>query len=405
VDVVELKERMRAEVEARRDLLLDASHQIHDHPETNYEEHFAHDLLARILEDAGLDVERGVHGVDTAFEARAGVEGPTVAVLCEYDALPGLGHACGHNIIAAAGLGAGLAAAALARDAGGRVLVLGTPAEEGGGGKIALLRAGALEGVDAALMVHPAGAELTRMTAIAVQEVFATYHGHSAHAAAAPHEGRNALDAAVLGYTAVAALRQHIRPTERVHGIVTEGGDKPNIVPGRARTEWMVRSDTISSLAALKPRVEAALRSGALATGCDVDLEWKDVTYADMLDSEVLVERWAANARALGRDPVEPAADGRVVGSTDMGNVSYAVPAIHPMIQAAPDGTPIHTEDFERAAADALGDRAVLDGAIALAWTVADLWAGDGVLEAVRREFAATLDRVGSEARRSATRG
>jgi amidohydrolase len=405
VDLAELKERMQAEVEARRDLLLDASHQIHGHPETNYEEHFAHDLLVRILEDEGLDVVRGAYGVDTAFEARAGADGPTVAVLCEYDALPGLGHACGHNIIAAAGLGAGLAAAALSRDAGGRVVVLGTPAEEGGGGKIALVRAGALEGVDAALMVHPAGAELTRMTTIAVQEVFATYRGRSAHAAAAPHEGRNALDAAVLGYTAVAALRQHIRPTERVHGIVTEGGDKPNIVPGRARTEWMVRSDTISSLAALKPRVEAALRSGALATGCDVDLEWKDVTYADMLDSEVLVERWAANARALGREPVEPAADRRVVGSTDMGNVSYAVPAIHPMIQAAPDGTPIHTEDFERSAAGAAGDRAVLDGATALAWTVADLWAGEGVLEAVRQEFAATLERVGPEARRSAIDG
>ena len=405
MDVAELKQRMQAEVEGRRDLLLDASHRIHAHPETNYEEHFAHDLLAGILEEAGLDVVRRAYGVDTAFEATAGVDGPTVAVLCEYDALPGLGHACGHNIIAAAGLGAGLAAAALAREAGGRVVVLGTPAEEGGGGKIALVRAGALEGVDAALMVHPAGAELTRMDVIAVQEVFATYHGRSAHAAAAPHEGRNALDAAVLGYTAVAALRQHIRPTERVHGIVTEGGDKPNIVPGRARTEWMVRSDTISSLAALKPRVEAALRSGALATGCDVDVEWKDVTYADMLDSEVLVERWADNARALGRHPIEPAPDRRVVGSTDMGNVSYAVPAIHPMIQAAPDGTPIHTEDFERAAAAASGDQAVLDGATALAWTVADLWAGDGVLEAVRHEFATTLERVGPEARRSATRG
>jgi len=402
VDLLALKERLRDEVEARRDLLLDASHQIHAHPETNFQEHFAHDLLAGILEAEGLDVERGAGGVATAFRATAGSAGPTVAVLCEYDALPGLGHACGHNIIAAAGLGAGLAAAVLAEEAGGRVVVLGTPAEEGGGGKIDLIRAGALDGVDAALMVHPAGAELTRMTTIAVQEVFATYHGHAAHAAAAPHEGRNALDAAVLGYQAVAALRQHIRPTERVHGIFTEGGDKPNIVPARARTEWMVRSDTIRSLQPLKARVEAALRSGAAATGCDVEIEWKDVVYADMLDNEVLVGRWSANAAALGREPAEPTATRVVTGSTDMGNVSYLVPSIHPMIQAAPDGTAIHTAEFERSACGEAGDRAVLDGAVALAWTVADLWAGDGVLAAVQAEFDATIDRVGPDARRSA---
>lgn len=405
MDLDELKARLREEVEARRELLLDVSHQIHENPETNYEERFAHDLLAGVLEAAGLAVERSAHGVDTAFAARAGSRGPLVAVLCEYDALPGIGHACGHNIIAAAGLGAGLAAAALAEEASGRVLVLGTPAEEGGGGKIALIRAGALDGVDAALMVHPAGAELTRIDAIAVQEVFATYHGRAAHAAAAPHEGRNALDAAVLGYTAVAALRQHIRPTERIHGIVAEGGDKPNVVPARARTEWMVRSDSISTLAELKPRVEAALRAGAAATGCDVDLEWKDVVYADLLDNQALLSRYVVNARALGRDPREPGPDRRVVGSTDMGNVSYAVPAIHPMVQAAPDGTAIHTAEFERAACGPEGDRAVLDGAVAMAWTVADVWLGDGVLDAVRDEFAATMARVGEAARRSATSG
>jgi amidohydrolase len=405
VDAALLKDRLRAEVEARRTLLLDASHQIHQHPETNYEERFAHDLLTGILEEAGLEVTRRAYGVETAFAARAGSSGPTVAVLCEYDALPGIGHACGHNIIAAAGLGAGLAAAALAAEAGGQVLVLGTPAEEGGGGKIPLVREGALDGVDAALMVHPAGAELTRMSTIAVQEVFATYRGRSAHAAAAPHQGRNALDAAVLGYSAVAALRQHIRPTERVHGIFTEGGDKPNIVPGRARTEWMVRSDTIATLAALKPRVEAALRAGAPATGCEVEIEWKDVVYADMLDSEPLVQRWVDNARALGREPVEPSADQQVVGSTDMGNVSYVVPSIHPMIQAAPGGTPIHTEDFERAAADGSGDQAVLDGATALAWTVADLWIDEELRGAAHQEHEATLERLGPDARRSAIWG
>jgi amidohydrolase len=402
MDLGALKDRIRAEVEARTAVLLDASHAIHEHPELNYEERFAHDLLTGLLAGEGVSVERGAFGLDTAFLARAGSRGPTIAVLCEYDALPGIGHACGHNIIATAGLGAGLAAAAVAEEAGGQVVILGTPAEEGGGGKIHLIRAGALDGVDAALMVHPAGAELTRMEAIAVQEVTATYTGLAAHAAAFPHEGRNALDAAVLGYVNVAALRQHIRPTERIHGIVTAGGDKPNIVPAHARTEWMVRSGSIRTLAPLKERFEACLRAGAAAAACDIEITWKDIVYADMLDNQVMVDLYAANAREIGRDVVEPAAGHAVVGSTDMGNVSYVVPSIHPMIQAAPLGVPIHTTAFAGHARGEPGDRAVVDGAVALACTIADLWLADGALDAVRAEFTATMERVGPEARRSA---
>jgi amidohydrolase len=405
MDLDALKERIRAEVEARAAVLLDASHEIHEHPELNYEEHFAHDLLTELLDAEGLAVERSAYGLDTAFVARAGSRGPTIAVLCEYDALPGIGHACGHNIIATAGLGAGLAAAAVADEAGGQVVILGTPAEEGGGGKIRLIRAGALEGVDAALMVHPAGAELTRMQVIAVQEVTATYTGLAAHAAAFPHEGRNALDAAVLGYVNVAALRQHIRPNERIHGIISAGGDKPNVVPAHARTEWMVRSGSIRTLAPLKERFEACLRAGAAAAACDIEIIWKDIVYADMLDNEVMVGLYAANARQIGREVLDPAAGHAVVGSTDMGNVSYVVPSIHPMIQAAPLGVPIHTTDFAGHARGEPGDRAVVDGAVALACTIADLWLAEGALDAVRAEFAATIDRVGPDARRSAIGG
>jgi amidohydrolase len=405
MDLHAVKERVRAEVDARTAVLLDASHQIHEHPELNYEEQFAHDLLTGVLEGEGLAVERSAFGLDTAFVARAGSRGPTIAVLCEYDALPGIGHACGHNIIATAGLGAGLAAAAVAEEAGGQVVILGTPAEEGGGGKIRLIRAGALDGIDAALMVHPAGAELTRMQAIAVQEVTATYTGVAAHAAAFPHEGRNALDAAVLGYVNVATLRQHIRPHERIHGIVTAGGDKPNIVPAHARTEWMVRSGSIRTLAPLKERFEACLTAGARAAGCDVDIAWKDVVYADMLDNEVMVGLYAANARSTGREVLDPDSTQAVVGSTDMGNVSYVVPSIHPMIQAAPLGVPIHTPEFAEHARGAPGDQAVLDGALVLACTIADLWLVEGALDAARAEFAATMDRVGPDARRSAIGG
>jgi amidohydrolase len=402
VDLATLKHRLKAEVEARAARLVEASHQIHEHPETNYQEHFAHDLLTRLLEDEGVAVERCAYGLETAFSARAGAVGPTVAVLCEYDALPGIGHACGHNIIAAAGLGAGLAAAALAEEAGGRVVLLGTPAEEGGGGKILMARQGAFDGVDAAMMVHPAGDDLARMDVIAVQELTATYTGVAAHAAAFPHRGRNALDAAVLGYINVAALRQHILPDERIHGVFLEAGEKPNIVPSRAITEWMVRSRSIASLAPLKVRVAACLEAGAAAAGCAVAIAWKPVVYADMLDNEVLVSSYVANAASLGRTVTEPQGEAAVVGSTDMGNVSYLVPSIHPMIGVAPSGLPIHTPEFAEHARSPRGDQAVIDGAIAMAWTVADLWLGDGTLDAVRAEFAATMGRVGEEARRSA---
>ncbi len=405
MDLAVLKERLRREVEARADVLIDASHQIHAHPELNYDERFAHGLLASLLEAEGLSVQRGAYGLETAFRAEAGAAGPCVAVLCEYDALPGIGHACGHNIIAAAGLGAGVAAAALAKEAGGRVVVLGTPAEEGGGGKIRMAQRGAFEGIDAALMVHPAGVDLPHMEAIAVQELSATYVGVAAHAAAFPQEGRNALDGAVLGYLNVAALRQHIRADERVHGIITQGGDKPNIVPAQARTEWMVRSPTIRRLAPLKERVEACLRAGATAAGCEIEITWNDVVYADMLNNQTLVDLYAANAAVLGRTMDTGTGSLRVVGSTDMGNVSYLVPSIHPVIQAAPHGTPIHTSDFAAFAAGDLGDRAVVDGAIAMAWTIADLWCSEGALLSVRAEFAATLERVGPEAQRSAIGG
>jgi len=389
----EAKQRLGAEVDARADMLLDVSHRIHANPELNYEEHFAHDLLTEVIEGDGLTVTRGAREIPTAFEARAGESGPTIAVLCEYDALPGVGHACGHNVIAAAGLGAGLAAAALADELGGQVVIMGTPAEEGGGGKVFLLDRGAFEGVDAALMVHPADADLTAMDVIAVQQCYVTYHGEAAHAAAYPHRGRNALDALVLGYVNVAALRQHISPGERIHGIVVEGGDKPNIVPARTKAEWMVRSPTLAKLDRLKQRFTACLQGGAEAAGCTMEIEWLDPAYADMIDNEAIGARYVANAATLGRTVVDPWRDGRVVGSTDMGNISYAVPSIHPMIQVAPPGIPIHTPDFAGFAGGAEGDRAVVDGAKALAWTVADLWLDGELLPAARAEWEASRAR------------
>lgn len=381
-----VKERMAHEIERRADRLLDVSHQIHANPELNFEETFAHDLLCDVLDQEGIAVERHAYDLDTAFVGRAGRSGPHIGVCLEYDALPGIGHACGHNIIAAAGLGAGLAAAALADQCGGRVSIFGTPAEEGGGGKVFMIRRQAFADVDAAMMVHPAGAELRSMSTIAIQQCVVTYSGESAHAAAAPERGRNALDAAVLGYVNVAALRQHILPTERIHGVFTDGGDKPNIVPSRAQTIWYVRSPSVDGLDVLKGRVARCLEAGAAAAACDLDIEWIDPPYSDMVDIDAMVDLYAANAAALGRSVLDPAVAGAVVGSTDMGNVSYEVPSIHPIIQAADPGVAIHTPDFAGFAAGEQGDRAVIDGAKAMAWTIADLWLTPGALDAAREE-------------------
>lgn len=387
MDIDYVKGRMADEIDRRAERLVDVSHHIHEHPELNFEEHFAHDLLCDVLDGEGIETHRHAFGLDTAFIGRAGTTGADIAVCLEYDALPGIGHACGHNIIAAAGLGAGLAAAALADVCEGRVSILGTPAEEGGGGKVFMIREGAFDGVDAALMVHPAGAELRSMSTLAIQQCIVTYTGAAAHAAAAPERGRNALDAAVLGYVNIAALRQHIAPTERIHGVFTDGGDKPNIVPARAETTWYVRSPTVAGLAALKERVTACLEAGAGAAGCEVEVGWVDPPYADMVDIAPMLDCYVDNAARLGRTVLDPASTDPVVGSTDMGDVSYTVPSIHPMIQAADEGVAIHTADFARFARSPSGDRAVIDGAKILAWTIADLWMRPEILDAARQEF------------------
>ncbi|MDQ4070725.1 MAG: M20 family metallopeptidase [Actinomycetota bacterium] len=383
MDLEEAKARVQEEVDRRAGLLLEVSHRIHGHPELVFEERFAADLLA-----SALGTEAGAYGLETAFERRVGSgRGPNVAVICEYDALPGIGHGCGHNVIAAAGLGAGLAASAVAEELGGRLVVLGTPAEEGGGGKVLMAERGAFDGVDAALMVHPAGADLTEPDAIAVASWRVEYFGRGAHAAAAPHHGRNALDAMVLGYNAVAALRQHIATTDRIHGVFLKAGEKPNIIPDHTVAEWYVRSATIDTLQPLKARARACLESGAMAAGCRMEVSPIGPEYCDLRTSPVLVDLYRANTAALGRPIADPSAGNRVVASTDMGNVSHLVPSIHPMIAVAPPDVPLHSAEFARWAASEQGDRAVLDGAKAMAMTVVDLWLDPGALEEVRAAF------------------
>ncbi|MBS1847326.1 MAG: amidohydrolase [Actinobacteria bacterium] len=372
--------------------LVEIAHDIHAHPETNFGEHHAHDALVALLSDAGFDVEPHAYGVDTAFVARAGEgSGPTVAILCEYDALAGIGHACGHNVIAAAGAGAGILAAGVVDELGGRLVVIGTPAEEGGGGKVDLLEAGAFDAVDVALMVHPADADLTRMDTIAVAQYRVAYRGVAAHAAAAPERGRNALDAAVLGYLNVAALRQHIGSDERIHGIFTRAGDAANVVPAEAEALWYVRSPSLPGLAALTERVHACLRAGASAAGCDIEIEPEGHVYADMIDNPLLVERYVARAARCGRTVEDPGPENRVVGSTDMGNVSHRVPSIHPMLGIAPKGTAIHTVAFADAAASSAADLGILDASVTLARIALDCWADPDLVRRARDAWASAI--------------
>lgn len=384
----EIKSQVCLDIDKRAADLIEISREIHAHPELNFDEHFAHNILSEYIADAGMNVTRGAFELETAFDvAIKGGAGPTVAVLCEYDALPGIGHACGHNIIAAAGLGAGVALSAVVELCGGSLRLMGTPAEEGGGGKVEMARKGAFKNIDAAMMIHPADRDLARMNAIAIQQLIVRYEGLAAHAAVSPYKGKNALDAAVLGYMNVAALRQHIRPTERVHGIFTKSGEKPNIVLRQAEMDWYVRSDNIESLQPLKKRVAKCLEAGAMAADCTINFEWQKNTYADLVDNLPLLNSYIQNSAQFGRILTSEYLAGTGGGSTDMGNISYLVPSIHPMLQVAPSGVSLHSAEFAEYTAGDAANAAILDGAKIMAMTAIDMWLSDSLQAQVHQAF------------------
>ena len=366
------------------DELLTVSHAIHANPELAFQEHFACETLTNALDNNGLASEAGVFTLPTAFEAQLNPDNQdvTVAILAEYDALPGIGHACGHNIIATSALGATLGLQAVADQLPGKIRLIGTPAEEKGGGKELMARAGAFDGVDAAMMIHPAGVNIASMPCICVAEVEVIYHGKSAHASAMPHKGINALDGPLLAYQAISNLRQHIRASERIHGIITEGGAAPNIVPDRSTGQFYVRAANERDLAALKPRVQACFEAGAKGSGCEVEVNWAGVDYLDLNTNWPLADQFQEHAESLGREfvPFDDAVKFGA-GSTDMGNVSYRVPSIHPMLAVAPPNVVIHNPEFEKWAGSEKGDLACLDGAKALALTTADYLLSPGLQE------------------------
>lgn len=393
-DIERAKQRIDEFVDAVAGDLIKASHDIHARPELAYEERYASARLADLIEAHGIAVERGAFGVETAFVARAGTRGPNVIVCCEYDALPGIGHGCGHNVIDTAGVGAGLALAKLADELGGRVTILGTPAEEqGGGGKKKLLAAGAFAGGDVAMMVHPEPGDVEYVPFLANEQLFVAMHGKAAHASSTPWAGVNALDALVLGYVAVAALRQHIRDDEKIHGIILDGGKADNIVPDYASARFRVRARTREQLEPLKARVLACFRGAAEQTGARLEYEWLG-GYADMRSNRTLAAAYRRNGERLGRTFVDPKLiPASIAGSTDMGDVSYALPAIHPVIGMVPLGVVGHTEEFAQWAASESGDKCVVDGAKALAMTGVDVWLQPGLLDDVKAEFERVAER------------
>jgi len=376
-----------AAVHAQRADLEAFALDLHAHPETAFEEHRSAGRLVAALQGAGFEVETPVADLDTAFVARHrfGPGGPRVALIAEYDALPGLGHACGHNLISAASLGAARALRTGLDATSGELLVIGTPAEEGGGGKILMLRAGVFEGVDAAMMFHPGARTMTVRGALAATRVTMRFFGKAAHAAAAPHLGINALDACIQTFNAVNALRQHVRDETRIHGVITHGGDAPNITPAYAEAKFIIRHRSHVYVDELKERVYAAARGSAAAVGATVEFE-EGLAYAERKINRTLAQRFKAHLESQGEPVVEPLAVGGV-GSSDFGNLSQALPAIHPYVAMVPEGTSAHTPEFAAAAASGAGMRALHLAATALALTAVDLFRDPDVLAAAAAEF------------------
>lgn len=359
-------------IEAASATLIALSHSIHAEPELAFDEHRSAAKIVDVLRTAGFEVRTGVADLPTAFEAEFGSGELVVAFCAEYDALPGIGHACGHNIIAASAVGAGIGLATLADELGVTVRVVGTPAEETGGGKVLMLERGVFDDVATAMMVHPGPLDITGATSLALADIAVEYAGREAHASAAPEYGRNAADAATVAQVAIGLLRQHLAPGQQIHGIVSKGGAAPNIVPGHSELLYYLRAQSAEMLDELSARARDCFAAGALATGCTHSIRTVSPTYTELTPEPWLVQAYREEIIGLGRVPLPVEEEGaRPLGSTDMGNVTNVVPGIHPVIGLDSGGAVTHQEAFAAACITESADRAVLDGAKALAATAA----------------------------------
>jgi amidohydrolase len=382
-----IQEQILRAIDAAADRLIEASREIHGHPELRFQEQFAVKTLTSAMEAFGVPTQQPTGGLETAFRAEFGREPkPKIAILAEYDALPN-GHACGHNLIAGAALGAAVGLAAVRDQLPGQVVLLGTPGEEGGGGKVMLIENGAFANIDAAMMFHPYDRTILTNPALAHQWITFTFHGKNSHAAAAPWDGYSALSGVIQTFNLVDNARLHFRDGTRVHGIITDGGKAVNIIPQTAQAMFSVRALKADYLPAVSERVVKCAEAAALATGTRLETRVQR-GYKDMRDNMTMARRFGEHLRAMGvefqeRDPTAGS------GSTDMGDVSYAVPSIHPYMAICDIGESMcHQDTFVECANQPRGYQTMLDAAKAMALTASDLLTQPDLLEAVKAEWA-----------------
>jgi len=386
LDTEKLKNLVVSEIDTRRRQLSNLSLKIHSSPELAFHEVRAAAWLTEYLAKNDFSVEQGICELPTAFRGSYGDGQPVIAILAEYDALPKVGHACGHNLIAASAVGAGVASRLAVDRFGGRVVVIGTPGEEMYGGKAIMVERGAFDSVDIAMIIHPGVVDTAVIRALACQTLDVEFIGRSAHAAAQPETGINALEAMIQSFTAINSLRQHIKDSARIHGVITDGGEAANIVPAHSAGTFFVRAEDNNYLDELKERVINCFTGAAIASGAELKYRWSEVRYASMRNNMVLAEIFGNNMQSLGRKMLL-VNTGRNFGSTDMGNVSHQVPSIHPFVAIAPADVLIHSPQFALAAASEEGVKGLLDAAKAMAMTVVDLLANPEMVTRVKEEF------------------
>lgn len=385
MDIGELKAAAAGEISARYRTLADLSRKLHDNPEIAFQENQAAGWLTEYLEGEGFAVEKGICELPTAFRGKYGSGKPVIAILAEYDALPKLGHACGHNLIATGAVAAGVAAKRVVDELGGSIMVFGTPGEELFGGKAIMVERGAFEDVDMAMIVHPGGGNMVTMSTLACETLEIEFTGRAAHAAAEPEVGINALEAMIQSYNAINSLRQHIKDRARISGIITDGGEAANIVPAHTAATFIVRAEEDTYLEELKDKVINCFTGAAVATGAELKYEWGE-HYAPMNNNMTIARLFKANMKSLGRSI--PLGDNTMTTfSTDVGNVSQILPTIQPLVSIAPDDVMIHTPGFAEVADTEDALLVILDASRAMAMTVVDLLASPETVEQVRKEF------------------
>jgi len=386
LDAEKLKTLVIDEIDARRDQLNELSLKIHANPELAFQEVKAVAWLTEYLKENGFSIEPGICGLKTAFRGSYGQGKPVIAVLAEYDALPKLGHACGHNLIAVSAIAAGLASKPAMDRFGGSIMVIGTPGEELYGGKVIMVNRGAFDSVDVAMIVHPGVLNTATTQFRACQTLEVEFFGRAAHAAARPEKGINALEAMLQSFAAINSLRQHIKDRARIHGIITDGGEAANIVPAHSAGNFVVRAEDDSYLDELKEKVINCFAGAAMTSGARLEYRWGEVRYASLRSNLTLARLFRRNLQSLGRkvhllDPTNS------FGSSDMGNVSQVVPGIHPSVAIAPVEALVHSPQFASAAASEAGLCGLLDAGKALAMTVVDLVANPGIVTRIKEEF------------------